>query len=43
MTDNGLFRRRADPHGGRPVFIELSPEASLAMRRYSPRRAGRVV
>ena len=34
MTDNGLFRRRADPHDGRRVFIELAPEASLAMRRY---------
>ena len=34
MTDNGLFRRRADPHDGRRVFIELSPDASLAMRRY---------
>ncbi len=34
MTDNGLFRRRADPHDGRRVFIELAPEASTAMRRY---------
>ena len=34
MTDNGLFRRRADPHDGRRVFIELAPDASLAMRRY---------
>jgi len=34
MTDNGLFQRRADPHDGRRVFIELAPEASLAMRRY---------
>ena len=34
MTDNGLVRRRADPHDGRRVFIELAPEASLAMRRY---------
>jgi DNA-binding MarR family transcriptional regulator len=34
MTDNGLFQRRADPHDGRRVFIELSPGASLAMRRY---------
>ncbi|MCY7397246.1 MAG: winged helix DNA-binding protein, partial [Sphingomonas bacterium] len=34
MTDSGLFRRRADPHDGRRVFIELAPDASLAMRRY---------
>ena len=34
MTDQGLFVRRADPHDGRRVFVELAPEASLAMRRY---------
>ncbi|QNP42938.1 winged helix-turn-helix transcriptional regulator [Sphingomonas daechungensis] len=34
MTDQGIFRRRADPHDGRRVFVELSPEASLAMRQY---------
>ena len=34
MTDNGLFNRRADPHDGRRVFIELAPATSLAMRRY---------
>ena len=34
MTDSGLFQRRADPHDGRRVFIELAPGASLAMRRY---------
>jgi DNA-binding MarR family transcriptional regulator len=34
MTDSGLFNRRADPHDGRRVFIELAPAASLAMRRY---------
>ena len=34
MTDNGLFQRRADPHDGRRVFIELAPSASVAMRRY---------
>jgi DNA-binding MarR family transcriptional regulator len=34
MTDNGLFVRRADPHDGRRVFVELSPATSLAMRRY---------
>ena len=26
MTDTGLFQRRADPHDGRRVFIELAPE-----------------
>jgi len=34
MTDNGLFLRRADPHDGRRVFIELAPVASAAIRRY---------
>lgn len=34
MTDNGLFNRRADPHDGRRVFVELSTSASEAMRRY---------
>ena len=34
MTDEGLFQRRADPHDGRRVFIELAPGASIAMRRY---------
>lgn len=34
MTDVGLFRRRADPHDGRRIFVELSAEASEAMRRY---------
>jgi hypothetical protein len=34
MTDKGLFVRRADPHDGRRVFVELSRDASLAMRRY---------
>ena len=34
MTDQGLFLRRADPHDGRRVFVELAPEASMAMRRY---------
>jgi DNA-binding MarR family transcriptional regulator len=34
MTDAGLFRRRADPHDGRRVFIELSEPASAAMRCY---------
>ena len=34
MTDAGLFLRRADPHDGRRVFIELSRSASEGMRRY---------
>jgi DNA-binding MarR family transcriptional regulator len=34
MTDAGLFKRRADPHDGRRVFIELSSTASEALRRY---------
>ena len=34
MMDAGLFKRRADPHDGRRVFIELSREASDGMRRY---------
>jgi DNA-binding MarR family transcriptional regulator len=34
MTDVGLFKRRADPHDGRRVFVELSHGASESMRRY---------
>lgn len=34
MVSKGLFVRRADPHDGRRVFVELAPEASSAMRRY---------
>jgi DNA-binding MarR family transcriptional regulator len=34
MTDKGIFVRRADPHDGRRVFVELSSDASVAMRRY---------
>jgi len=34
MTDKGMFVRRADPHDGRRVFVELSRESSAAMRRY---------
>jgi len=41
MTDAGLFKRRADPHDGRRVFVELAPEASEAMRRYF-KEVGRV-
>jgi DNA-binding MarR family transcriptional regulator len=34
MVGKGLFIRRADPHDGRRVFVELAPEASQALRRY---------
>ena len=34
MVSQGLFVRRADPHDGRRVFVELAPEASGALRRY---------
>lgn len=34
MTSKGLFVRRADPHDGRRVFVELAPQTSLALRRY---------
>lgn len=34
LVTQGLFVRRADPHDGRRVFVELSPEASNALRRY---------
>jgi hypothetical protein len=34
MTQQGIFVRRADPHDGRRVFVELSSNASEAMRRY---------
>ena len=34
MTDKGLFVRRADPHDGRRIFVELAPATSVAMRRY---------
>jgi DNA-binding MarR family transcriptional regulator len=34
MVSHGLFVRRADPHDGRRVFVELAPDASQALRRY---------
>jgi DNA-binding MarR family transcriptional regulator len=34
MVQQGLFVRRADPHDGRRVFVELAPQASAALRRY---------
>jgi DNA-binding MarR family transcriptional regulator len=42
MTDAGLFRRRADPHDGRRVFVELAPQVSEALRRYF-KEVGKVV
>ena len=34
LVEEGLFVRRADPHDGRRVFVELAPNASEALRRY---------
>ena len=34
MVHEGIFIRRADPHDGRRVFVELAPETSQALRRY---------
>lgn len=34
MVKQGLFVRRADPHDGRRVFVELSPDTSAALRHY---------
>lgn len=34
MVSQGLFVRRADPHDGRRVFVELAPETSQALRSY---------
>lgn len=34
MTQQGIFVRRADPHDGRRVFVELAPQSSQALRRY---------
>ena len=34
MVQEGVFVRRADPHDGRRVFVELAPETSYALRRY---------
>ena len=34
MVSQGIFVRRADPHDGRRVFVELAPETSQALRRY---------
>ena len=34
MVHQGIFIRRADPHDGRRVFVELAPESSQALRGY---------
>jgi DNA-binding MarR family transcriptional regulator len=34
MVRQGLFIRRADPHDGRRVFVELAPTTSQTLRRY---------
>jgi DNA-binding MarR family transcriptional regulator len=34
MVSQGLFLRRADPHDGRRVFVELAPDTSQALRNY---------
>ena len=34
MVGKGIFLRRADPHDGRRVFVELAPDMSRALRRY---------
>jgi hypothetical protein len=34
MVAERLFIRRADPHDGRRVFVELAPDTSHALRRY---------
>jgi DNA-binding MarR family transcriptional regulator len=34
LTENGMLLRRADPHDGRRVFVEMAPATSTAMRRY---------
>lgn len=34
LVQQGVFVRRADPHDGRRVFVELAPQASSALRRY---------
>lgn len=34
LVDEGMVIRRADPHDGRRIFLELSPGASEAMHRF---------
>ena len=34
LVSQGIFLRRADPHDGRRVFVELAPQTTEALRRY---------
>jgi DNA-binding MarR family transcriptional regulator len=34
LVERRLCVRRADPHDGRRVFVELTPDASTSLRRY---------
>ena len=34
MVDQQMFVRRADPHDGRRVFVELAPDTSRTLRSY---------
>jgi len=34
MTDRGLLNRRADPHDGRRIFIEMAPDTSRSLRQF---------
>jgi DNA-binding MarR family transcriptional regulator len=34
LVQRGIFLRRADPHDGRRVFVELAPQTSQALRRF---------
>ena len=34
MTDRGLLNRRADPHDGRRIFIEMAPATSRSLRQF---------
>jgi hypothetical protein len=43
MVQEGIFVRRADPHDGRRVFVELAPATSDALRRYFAEVGGPVV
>lgn len=39
LSDTGIFRREADQHDGRRIFVALSDQATDAMHRYFARRA----
>jgi DNA-binding MarR family transcriptional regulator len=43
MVQEGIFVRRADPHDGRRVFVELARATSDALRRYFAEVGGPVV